>query len=64
MSKSGGRFEKSRYNDDGLRVGKSSSHSQHINEKHMKCALKSKSFAIVEDEEDDLDPHWLFQEGD
>jgi len=62
MSKQNGRFSKSRYNEDGLREGRQVSHQERLNEKRLRSALHSKCFDIVDDEEDDDNPHWLFQD--
>jgi hypothetical protein len=60
MSGTGKRFAKSRYTEDGLRATRDRSHYEKLNEKHLRSALHSKSFALVEDDSDDNDyvPFW------
>lgn len=56
MSRSGGQVRnKSRYNEDGLRVGREMSHYDKISEKHLRSALHAKAFDFGYDGDDEED---------
>lgn len=62
-----GRFGRT-HDDEGFRIPKHQrrdTHGDHLNEKRLQSTLRSKHLDALLDEDDDFDdPHWLFRDKD
>lgn len=63
MSTNDRRRIRSHYDDDGMRVRSNEPHSKHLEEKHLKNALRGRHFEeLFEDVDESVDPYWLFKD--